>query len=330
MLESQRLVSGVRQQQPASLATHPSHAHPPAAWTALPPPPPPQPRWNCAQAGAFWTAYQVANGALNVARGFLNEVATGVAKAAFDTAKGTLAGYQKAATDVLRGTQFVARETAQGVLTAAQLRRAPRAHETGARSLLLLAFMHTLSCCGTHTPPGCQQVQAADSKPSTLRPQATATGVLKGTQAAALGAAKEALTGAQKAADAVLTGTEFTTLQTANGVLQGALYTVKGAEASVSGTLDALNKGLSAIGDALSRVKTSGFLQLNGLGLQLTARTSRFAVGFSYDAVVAGNRLQGSLSASLSDPEAAIADFLRDKALGAVRDAFPMIAPYLG
>jgi hypothetical protein len=98
----------------------------------------------------------------------------------------------------------------------------------------------------------------------------------------------------------------------------------------VDSSVSALNKALNTLDRALANVRAAGVLQLNSLGLALTAKTTQFAISMSYDVVVADSRLAGSLAVQTANsPKDVVANFLRDRLIGVATTNFPAIAPYL-
>eukprot|EP00775_Hariotina_reticulata_P002339 gene2339-2647_t len=75
---------------------------------------------HCVSAGANWIAYEVANGVLNAARGFLNDVVNGAVRWTLDRARDTLNAAQQVADGVLTGVQWTTRQAAMGILDACQ------------------------------------------------------------------------------------------------------------------------------------------------------------------------------------------------------------------
>ncbi len=112
-------------------------------------------------------------------------------------------------------------------------------------------------------------------------------------------AAKGALNLANQAAQAVLSGSQWVAVNTANTALTAAQGVVNVAQQAASGTLDALNSALQTVGSALSRVKTSGFLQINSLGLTITARTNQQGFAFRYDLTVGGAAFRGEFAVNV-------------------------------
>jgi hypothetical protein len=154
----------------------------------------------------LWTAYQAANGALNVARGVLNDVVNGAVRWTLEAARNSLWAAQRTADGVLSGTQAVTRQAALGVLLAA--RRVADAVLRGTEAAALTAAQGVLAAAN----------QAAQ-------------GVLTGTHFVALQAANAGLT----AASGVLVAAERTasgTLDALNAALNeigGALQSIKTA-----------------------------------------------------------------------------------------------------
>eukprot|EP00775_Hariotina_reticulata_P001339 gene1339-1682_t len=75
---------------------------------------------HCVSAGAIWTAYKAAEIALDVARGFLNDVVGGAVRWTLDRARDTLYAAEKVADGVLTGVQWTTRQAAMGILETCQ------------------------------------------------------------------------------------------------------------------------------------------------------------------------------------------------------------------
>ena len=77
-------------------------------------------------------------------------------------------------------------------------------------------------------------------------------------------------------------------------------------------------------------LKIAGLLQLNSLGIAVTAKTNQFALGLSYDIVIAGMRVTGSPSVSVNgSPMDIVANLLRDMLLGNAKAKYPTVKQYL-